>query len=385
MIDKVKALTYISRILGLNHVKFNKSGIFLFDFPMFLLPIEEISKFYLNLINEIGRDEVHEILYEVGKIQGVFAISNYYQKFKISPSLDNINFFVEQVPTIGLGSIDLKYLDKSTNTGKAIVNSKIKKSMCKFCDKNHTDFYLNGCMVGISSYLFNTDRIDFKIEKENEDLYHFFVFENKNFNLTEIAKDLAEIKKIFNYRNISFTKTDIKKEVCLFDMLKRLDKNFFKITQEGAYFFDDAHFFTNMGVFSSICFLFAKHYPKSKKVIFDLGRNVAKYDIIKFGKMMSKYKNLYHELISINGFGNLRILSINSDKTRLSVRLEKSPYIIIYNRLFRINSENTDFIRGFLTEVFSFIYNKENIKVTEKNVSDHFGNQLFEIIIEDNQ
>ena len=342
---------FLSRIVGLKHISFTTKGVFLFDFPMFLLDI----KFYPLLVDELskvlGKSKAHKIFYDVGFIQGYFAVEYFKKKYNIAATKKDFDFYLEQTQSLGLGRTTLKNLD--VETPKLVIENKPSTIF----PSKHYDYYLEGLMASVYYDIFDVlFSISHKKVSSSSHIYELI----PNSKIKD--KDLPFLK---TYTYSSLISSPINKEPHpQFLKMKRLYRNPFYSCEEGTFFGQEKYFFTLLSVFVSIYYKSILENSKCKKVYYDLGREYGKilFDRFKFLFSRKKLSPEFFSLLSLVGFGeNFRIIKLNN--TSLKLQLSEGNFETIAKKLFLKNYSilNNDFTFGIVEGIFSSMIGKEKL------------------------
>lgn len=349
---------FITRILGYNQVTFDKNSIYLSAIPMFAIPLEIYTKFILDTTESLG-EEFNEVLFEIGKIQTLFAIKKYSSKYNINPLKNDPNFYVEQAVLSGFGSLKIKYLDQQKKEGEAIIYSNLYKiAIEKYNQKTFRDYMFEGAILATAMMILNEKKLEFNTNiKENQQIFSV----KKTDKIPN--KKYDNYYKKYNLRNL--ISQSGKKRNILVEKILKVEKNFIKITQDGTSLFNEKIFFKNMGIFVLLThFMLKINKEKSEVLLKELGKNCSINLTKKFEKLIGKQNVIKYvgKITSLYGFGNFEIKKNNKI---LYVKCIENPYLQIYSKIVEKSEIPTYFLEGFLIELMKYSFNKRNIKINK--------------------
>lgn len=336
-------IKFFARIIGLKHIKFTNKGIFLFDFPMFLFPIELHKELIKKLSINLGINKTKEIYYISSLSQGKFAVDYFKKKFNIHPNQKDLSFYLEQIDSMGLGLVRFKSILE--NKEKLILNF---SPIINFENKELYDFYLEGIVIGGFQGVFSLPFEITEIKKEGN---------NYKYTFRKIKQNLKQYHLLqnYNYKNISY----VQKQTCenlLFKKLKSKKKLFY-LENSKIFFNNQNYFFTLLSVYISIYYLSIIESSSSKNIFFDIFEKFGKEKYLEFKSIFSK-NNLEEcfELLNLFGFGSIKIIFLKHNEmkfeifedifSKISKNLFPNKYSIIHNDL------KIGFINGIFKELF---------------------------------
>lgn len=342
---------FFARIIGLRHIKFKKSGIFLFEFPMFLVPL----KFHKDLIEKIsfslGIDRTKDLFYQISLSQAKFAVEYFKKKFNIHPNSKDLSFYLEQVNSMGLGRVEFKSI--SDNKENLVLNF---FPLNRFKDSNLYDFYLEGIILGGCQGVFNCNFI----------IQNVKVIDNYlEYNLVKSDEIYGKLISNYNHNSISFIDR-INIENSLFKKLKS-DKNLFYLNNCGILFNSQNYFFALLSVYISIYYLAINEDKSLKKIFFEMFEKFGNEKYFEF-KSILQNNNLVESfnLLSLFGFGEIRIILLK--KNELKFEIFEDIFAKISKNLFpnQYNIENNDLKIGFINGIFKGLFEINKTKIITK-------------------
>lgn len=345
----VEVKGFVKRVEN-NHIYFKKGGVFLFNFPMTFIQLNEYISFVNDLVSILGFEKTRQIFYSVGFIQGNFAIDYFKKKFNISPEEKDLSFTTEQYKFLGFGNVNLE--DISFKNKKVILRD---ESFSPYPGELY-DFYLEGVSAGTFSGLFN-EKMSAKCNKENNSLFICNIFKSdsipnlefyKNYFLKTITVKTLPIEKnlIYEFNSI------IKKKEVYYD-------------EEGLFFNSKKYIMNLMSVFVGIYYLCIEENMETRKNFMELGKKCAQNFL---ENLNFKNKLDILDLLGFSGFGTVKIISLK--KIKAILLLEFSSFEFMSKNLFKekYSYEYNDFKIGFLFKILSFLgYEFSEYRIHEKN------------------
>lgn len=342
---------FLIRIVGLKHIKFLESGIYLAEFPMFLLPLELYYDLLIQLNKSIGEKNTKEIIYNVALSQGKFGVNYFKNKYNIFVNKDDFSFYLEQTQSIGLGEIDFKKISKDKK--ELLIHS---KSSINFENKIH-DYYLEGLANGACSILFNKNyKSSAKKISNNEFLYKYIENNSNNFN---------QIKN-YTFKNILNISKN-KKHNLFVEKLKKLNKNLFYSNVTGTFFNKKKYMFTLFSVLVSIYYLSILKDDKSRKVFLNFGEKIGNFIYRDYSKYVQKNdkKNIF-KILPTFGFDSVEIVQFSNNNVK--VKIQEQNFEILSKKIFPKDYliSNNEIKIGIINGLLKKTIKKNNISISTK-------------------
>lgn len=346
-------IKFINRIIGLKYIKFTSKNILLFEFPMFLIPVKTHHKIMSKLVDEIGFEKTREIYLTVGKIQGVFAVNYFKQKYNIHPTEKDLTFYLEQITSMGLGNV--KFLKISPNKEHITLCSIPSIST----ENNFYDFYLEGIVLGGCEGLFEINLKSNVIPKSKKK----FIYKFHKINIKK------EINSNYKYKHLINSEKIIDKNL-LFEKIKKTKKDIFYTNDTGTYFDNENYFFALLSVYISIYYYTIIENKKLSEIFFKEFSSLGEKMYENYEKYTDKNKKIeLFSIISILGFENIKPIIIT--KNNFIFEITESNFEKIAHNLFPNEYDilNNDIKIGLIYGIYTKITNNKNIKLYVKKIN----------------